>query len=515
MGSNSVKGIIFILVLVVLSVLIGTQVSDSLSDSLGAFFLIGAVVMLMLLVWLGEKSWYLCFLLPTILLLVHGRGGLEPFGLSFVPLPALVGTMVISYWVVMWAMGYTRMTWYGHAVTDILAFLVFAVVAVAYIRNPVGFQLFGNDVEAEGGRYYAVFALAFFFYIGYSCMPTSWVRMAGMIKWFFLLSLGFEFLFGLSNLLGLQHADARGFSDIGEGSRFWFWQDFGLLAGAYAYAAAPISKLLFTPRYLGLLLMGAGCELLTGYRWNLLDYIARLGVVVLVKREVVGAICLAIAMYAFLFLASVSNALLLLPSNVQRPLSVLPGIKVDWLVEQGSRASSDWRREVWSMTMDPRSGIIRDYVWGDGFYVSMAFRERDLVAKMRRTRTEQERRISDAMTGQMHHGMLDTIQKFGYVGASVFILFALNMWMMIFRILVSVRRDKVFPYMAGVLLIPFGKSLSTCISYGHAQDFASYMTYMVLIKVIYRTLEKEGRVAPLFAMQRYVPMTIRELEQQQ
>lgn len=507
MGSGAVKTIVMLMGLVVLSVLIGGSISDGIAASKGAFLIIAFVVIAFGMLLIGKHSWKLLYFLPAFF--YNAPIGSGTAGVSFVPLSMASAVVVLIYGILLRGMGYIRFQWRSLLVSDLCVIAVLLLFVWSYIQYPVSMQVLDPDAEYVGGKEYIWLICAVLYYIALSSMSgTSEELIPVLKKSFYLFCLGqlIYIIFSTRMLL------SRG---VEEGQRYAYVNDLCCVLLFFIYCSAPIAKLILSPKkLLGALVCFAGV-FMGGRREVFVSVSEALFFASLLKRELTVMAVMGIFSYGSLFLLGEQHAWDNAPQSFQRVMAVLPGISVPEQVKNSTHGSSETRRMVWSLGLDPRTGYIKDYIWGDGFQTHTVAMRRAQIATLRRTvdRSEWGFARDLALSGVWHNGWLSTVHRIGLVGlVLVNVLFLIGLVLLV-KVSNAYRGYKEYPYLMA-LCLPLPQ---TALSYawGTQTLVNFFMTFQALgiIKVLYCVAREQGRMYSIFTREQYVPLMIRAAEE--
>ncbi len=506
MPNSIVKNVLITLFLVVLCIYIGAEVAEDRTVALGVVcVLLGTVFM----IWIGKRAWVLIYLVPPVISLLP-----LPDKLSSVPVMFLVSALVLVYWCIMWGMGYVRLKWRSLLVLDLLVLVMFCYMVASYVRNPVSMAIFGYDAEYIGGKEYVWCIVATLHYLTISSIPCDYEQLRKVTRWGVRVSVAACLLGILLALAGVRGStDITELADAATGTRFTMFVMIGTYGIYYLYGRYPILQILTSPVVLfgcALSLFGVVLSGAREYMMGKCFLIATLGII---KRELWCLAIMGVACYGALLYLSAEGMVEKFPHGVQRCFSMLPGVEIDRDIRQGAEHSSDWRVEMWKWALDPRTGYIRDYVWGDGFGQSVAYLRRETTAMMRGTVRYGDQDFF-ASTGTWHSGVITTIHRLGYVGLVLVALVCLAGTVFMYR--------AAFAWYGTSLFLPFMfYSLSFAedvpiyfISAGALPYFFKMYLALSFIKLFYCVGREHGRIVPLLQPQHYVPLVIREQEAQ-
>ena len=502
MAGSVVGKILSCVVLIVLCFILGAQAAESAVLSVAYIAaIVGAVFMLIL----GPRCWMLLFLLPPVLGVLPLPDSLKTIAMQF-----LVAPVILAYWIAMWAMGYVKIRWRSLLLLDLLIFLVVVFLFAAYLKNPVSIAVLGLDTDTVGGKVYVAALGMIIHYIALSCIPMEYGKLESVQNWRIWLGLVCVIISTIAGLAGFNGGEeAMAMSEAMEDSRFGAFQRFGSYLGVLLFAHFPLFRFLVNPLLvLGMLVAMAGI-MLSGFR----SALASLGItfffITCIRKEFVIAVCLALTCYGGLFVLNSDGGLRSLPLGVQRALSFVPGLSVDKNISKEAEGSIEWRLEMWQWAMDPRTGFIKDYVWGDGFGLSASEMQRDERAVMRGEMYYGDQ-DSFARRKIWHNMPISLIQGVGYVGLAVSACCIIYTCLLAFRVCCSLRGTRLF-VPALVLLMPSATIL--VLFPGHAGNEVTFMNFLAnsaLVKLLFCEARERGLIIPWMQRKYYVPKMIQE-----
>lgn len=507
MGNNGVKGIVLVAILVVLSFLIGSQISG---DKTVSFGIVGISIGLFLLLYMGTRSWWMLFLLPVVF---------SALGMRLpVPILLLLAPFFLVYWALLSLMGYTKFEWKSLWGMDIPVFLIFIDTCVVFINHPSSFLLLDQflDMNSEliGGKEYWTCLLGVTAYICISLLPLKYENCAKLLKYLFYLTFAvqaFKSAYGIARPGASDAEDGPDLADRAENSRFDKLILIGIFGATYFYTERPFLQLLKKPFRLAALLISALCVVIGGWRTRIIQLAVQLFMLSVIKRELSLMVCIACAAYGSLLFLSNEHLLDDLPYGMQRSLVAIPGVHVRKDIEKEARASSDWRVVMWHWALDSRTGYIQDYVWGDGFNLNKADMQRDLTATMRGNLRAGDQQTF-AKRGVWHSGWISTMHRLGIVGLVLLVLNQLCTLYYFFRL--SFLLFRADHQTCIYFLCIYGTTASNIplyhLSTGHPNAFYISIAQMAMIKLFYCCASKHFASLIKANSGRYVPMMIQE-----
>lgn len=516
MGNGAVKTIVLLMVLVVLSFVVGAQVSDGMKNSLGAFVLIGVIGLGFVLLLLGERSMMLLLALPCIFYDFYVLPFLSSY--RFYPFNYVFPGVIFAYAVLMWVMRYVRFRWRGVLVLDVLVCIITLYYIGNYIAYPTAVNAMSVNAEYVGGREYIWLALALIYYVSVSSVAFPAKSVPKLIRRVFFLSVWGHVLFAVALLASGQLGTMVRNAAAGDGVRFTLFDYVAPLCTYYCYSSAPISRLLCSLRHWSVLSICSLMVLLGGRREIFLAMALAVAFLAFLKREFSVILVVVLFLYAGLWSLSSQHVLLNAPHSVQRVLSVVPGMEISRSIEQGTQGSSETRKEIWRYGLDPRTGFIKNYIWGDGFRTETAYLQRSSVGAMRalsqgRSVYAGERQAYVfARGGLWHNGFIYTIHHTGVVGLVLVICFFIVGMVMIYAVSCAYAGTQYYPAIMAMSLPWAAVALSYAWGSGDLSYFFSAWTFLGIIKLLYCAARERGLLRPLFQRDQYVPMTIRDIE---
>ena len=503
MGNGVIKTIILGIILVVMAFVLGSLASDGTKSPL---MIIGAFCGLCCLVYLGKRCWCLLYILPPVL------SFLELPLLSRVPISYILAFVILAYWLVLWAMGYVRITWNGVAWMDCIVLVAFLYMAVSYYRHPVSIAALGLDVDEVGGEAYFFAATAAVYYVTLSLIPLTMKEVLKTLK------LSYHIIFVLAFLgLLVSLSDKGVVANMGsamEEGRYGLFSGVANFISTSLFCAYPLTLILTSPwRLFALMFAYVGCAL-CGFRSVFMGMLVPQVVMCFIWKQLRYLLLLGGLGYAVLYYAGQERVLDSLPFGIQRSLSAIPGVRVDPYVANDARHSTEWRKQLWRWALDPRTGYIKDYVWGDGFAQSLTEIKRESIHDWRPSMKKYDKTLFFAERGVWHSAPIVWIHRLGIVGLVVMTICSFAGCLLLLRIFWVVRYMK-----GGFFIMYFTVGYITAVAMnilavGDGKIIFGLFTTITMIKVVYSLMQKEGLMPPMFMRRIYVPMAVREHEEE-
>jgi hypothetical protein len=316
---------------------------------------------------------------------------------------------------------------------EIICLLYLAMVLQAYLRNPVGLNIFGGDTV--GGKAYVILAVAFSTAALLSTLRINpndlkwWVRLTliGSLA-NFALGAAAKVIPSVGYILGASFStDVADGSELaaGQASRVSFVR--GISNTIAIWVASKISplKACFSPLYGTLILISVGFAAISGFRIQLIGVGIFLLIGIAYRGGLVSVVISFVLGVSGLAVLSLVNVTTPLPANIQRSLTFLPGAWEERYKEDAA-GSTEWRVEMWKEALLTEKWIANKWL-GDGLGFSKA--ELNAIVAVNAS-SRQEQTISGLTSGQenfmisggYHSGPVVTIRTIGYVGLFVLIV---------------------------------------------------------------------------------------------
>lgn len=504
MNAATIRNAVVAIVMVLLCILIGSYAAE---DKKIPVFIIAGIVGFIFMLVLGKKSWALLYLLPPLVSFL-------PLGiLERLPSGFLVAGFVLAYWSLMWVMGYVRFKWRALPALDYITLVLFLYYVLTFYWHPVSINALGIEAEYVGGKEYVWCVLMAIYYVTLSCIPCTYEEIYNVLRKTMYIVVGATVFSAVSGMFGLVSAGglAGAGAEMGN-TRFSLFSELGVALFLIFFSKKTFHQILASPKYIVILLLCCISVAISGWREKLVAFGAIGLAVCYIKREMLYAVIMGVAAYgSLLYLSQEKVVEEYFPYGMQRTLSIFPGIKIREEVRSGTEDSSEWRKVMWRWALDPRTGYIQDYVWGDGFGQAVSDLNRYNVSLMRGSAKfgDQE---DFASTGTWHNGPIMAVHRTGMVGLGLItIVFGYGAFLIV-RVCRAYRGTPMFTLAVLFLCKFFGDITQFYISAGTIHHFFDDFVYLGLAKVLYCVGREEGIIIPVFSKNRYNPMLIAELQ---
>jgi len=436
MDSSKIKLIIFLVGSLFAAIYLGIAAATAQVEA--ALWIVGAVVVTGCLL-LGQRIWLLLPVATSIGLVL--------------PLPGNFSTIFLTQGVVVGFCGLQFLTRrlrtrFQFTELEFWCLLFLLCVAQAYMRNPVGLNIFGSSTV--GAKPYAVLAMLVLTCILLTSLDVPpddlrrWVRLTMLASWAnFCLGIVTKVVPSIGYYLGAsfsievegQNLSNRDVLDEGVASRVGYVRVITLnLANWVSSRISPL-KACFLPLWLPLMMFVAIGAAASGFRSQLASVVLTCIVGVYYRGGVRQLmLSLMLAMVAIVLLAVV-NGIAPLPPNVQRALTFIPGTWEQRYKDDAKR-STDWRTEIWMAALQGDKYIHNKFM-GDGLGMSMDQYQQSLSLSNNMGTSSggfDYQREAILISGDYHSGPVQTIRVCGYLGLVVLLIG-------MFRVLVHAHRQ--------------------------------------------------------------------------
>jgi len=312
--------------------------------------------------------------------------------------------------------------------------LLVVFVAQAFLRNPVGLNVFGGSTV--GGKAYFLFAItlaAATLLAGMKVTPSELKAalrlsiLGGLLN--FATGVVARFVPSVGYWTGAQYTSAEvdytKFGqqvDSGQATREGFLVSFSQNLALWISAFKSPLKACFHPIWAPLILLSLAAATLSGFR----NAVAAVGMTYLVglcyRGGGIQVMASALLGVVGLVMLAMLNLAMPLPPNTQRALSFLPGTWEERYVSD-AEGSSEWRFEIWREVLFTDRWISNKW-FGDG----LGFSARELQYQMSEHSVGvgvsgfDAHREGILASGDYHSGPVSTVRVVGYVGLIFFLL---------------------------------------------------------------------------------------------
>lgn len=499
MNASAIRNVIVAIVLVLFCILIGSYAAEDKNVSV---YMIAGIVGFILMVVVGRRSWTLLYLLSPVIPFL-------PLGILYrLPAGFLIAGFVLAYWTLMWIMGYVQFKWRVLPALDAIVLAVFLYYLLTFYWHPVSINELGIEAEYVGGKEYIWCLLAVVYYVTLSSIPCSYDAMYSVLRKAMYLVVGATAIVAISGLFGMVSAGSLG-EEVGN-SRFSLFSNLGVAVFLIAYSKKTFHEIMVSPKYLAIMLLCCVAVVISGWRERLVMFGAIGLALCYIKREMTYVIFLGIAAYgSLLYLSEEKVVEEQFPYGMQRTLSIFPGVQIKDEVRRETEHSSEWRKVMWRWALDPRTGYIKDYIWGDGFGQAVSELNRYCVSLMRGSAAVGDQDYF-ASRGTWHNGPILAVHRTGIVGLALITITFLYGSFLIVRVCRAYRGSPMFTLAVLFLCYFYGDIAHFYVSAGQIHKFFDDFVYLALAKVLYCIGREEGIIVPVFSKNRYNPMLIAE-----
>lgn len=447
-ASRSIIGIIAFVGIFILAIWLGISVVTDQTATLAQIALLSTLATC---IFLGRRIWMIIPLMGSLNLtfMVPGQPSTMLLGqalfvgfctLLFLMrrLPCRLSFSEIEFWII----------------------LLTVCILQAYIRNPVGLNILGD--ESMGARPYAIFlaGLVTSIILGGYIIPASdlkWLMRTSIIGGLLnsvMLTVGYSVprlgvWYGAFNSeLGGTIAQQGQYGE-NRATRIAFVRDIGRNLALWIGSHISPIRACFHPLWAPLILLSFTFAAFSGYR----NEIAMVGMTYLVSLAYRGGLP-AVTFSIFVLIIGIAslaavNLAAPLPANIQRSLSFLPG---SWDQEhiQDTQDSTEWRVEMWKEALGTDIWI-KNKILGDGLGISKqeydyirSFKQYEIGGRVGTGRLTKQQEYMMA-TGAYHSGPVSTVRTIGYAGLLIFILAQIRLAVHAHRLIKKAKYTEWFP----------------------------------------------------------------------
>lgn len=509
--SNSIfKSSVVFIVLIALGFVVGSMAADGLKQAAIPIALICCVFGVLLL---GRHCWVLAFVLPPLF------SSLEISLIQNFPVAYVVCAFLLVYWLLMWVMGYVKITWHRVWLLDIFTFIFVGYFLFTWVMHPVTLDVLVNEITHEGdaqigGKEYVWCIACIFCYLFLSVLPLKYDGVVRLLKVAFWISLPMLLLSAVKvALLGAGLSGESTLSSAGT-SRYMGMVGIGNALYTFILCKYGIMGIVCSPIKFLIMCGGGLCVALSGFRTHMMVCAFVYVVTQLLHRQLCVAMLPLVCGYVLMCYLAGNQYLSDLPFGVKRVLASIPGLdEIDRRVTLNAEGSLEWRYLLWDLAMNPSTGYIKDYVWGDGFGYSKAALKQAHLLYMRGKMIGDMDHLQYARQGMWHNGNITAIHRIGYVGYVMLIVWTLAVFFVIFRLLFCIRNTKNCEYVYYYTLSAFSSFLNFYASGGALPSIFNTFFSVSLAKLLYSLAMKAGYIAPMLRRKVYIPLMLREQEE--
>jgi hypothetical protein len=421
-NARSIQGIIVLIIALFLAIWLGLSI---VTDQTETLVQIAAISVILLAIFLGRRVWLLMVFASAMnVMLVRGIGTADIGQVVFL-------TMSLA----MFMMRKLRLA-LSFGELEMWTLLIIASIVQAYLRNPVGLNIFGGSTV--GGRPYITLA----FYI-VSAVVLSQLRVEPKeLKWAMNVSLlagflripGNIVLYGnLSGSLEEEYARVPSLAALGQ-----------TLANWLSSKMSPL-KACFRPFWLFILLVSLAAATGSAYRNAVAGVFLTYFFATWIHGGFHSVFLTSLAGTVALTLLALINLNAPLPGNIQRALSPFPGTWEKQYVE-GADDSTEWRVEMWKEALLTERWI-HNKVFGDGIGMTAAQLQanensREVGKTASGLLAQQEAML---INGSYHSGPVHSIRAVGYVGLVILLMAMIRVAVHAFRQMLRYRGTEWSP----------------------------------------------------------------------
>ena len=215
-------------------------------------------------------------------------------------------------------------------------------------------------------------------------------------------------------------------------------------------------------------------------------------------------VCAFIMCMATLVAINTRETINLLPYTVQRTLAVFPWMDVNPSIRSDTDDSSEYRVVLWKWAMDERTGMVDDYIWGDGCTMKASDKDRHLrsFARYNYASLTQERL---AHIGEWHSGFIAIMKQLGIAGLILVVSAHIYAFITAFRIAMALQGTSLLTYFL-IYSYTLINSITFYILPCETVTFLKHLAAFSFLKVFYWIAVEEGRLTPNNNNKRYVPI---------
>jgi len=490
-NSRSIQGIIVLIVGLILAVWLGLSIATNQTETI--IQVIAAAVLITCLA-LGRRIWLLIPFLGSVELSLRIPG--QPTTLLLAQLLVLgFSTLLLLMRKLPFRLRFTELEGW--------LLVLSLVILQAYLRNPVGLNIFGGD--SVGGRPYALFALSILVALLFCGLKVPINDLKAIIK---VSILGGLINFGTSVIgyfvptIGFYTGGSYVNTGVSNYENFGTAVDttqstrIGALTTASRNVALWIAtfvsplKALLHPFWAPLLLFVIFGAAFSGFRSAVVTAGTLLLVGLACRGGVTSLFTAALGGIAAVTLLAVVNLIHPFPPNVQRALSFIPGTWEAKYVDDAT-GSTDWRVEIWREALLTDRWIKNKWL-GDG----LGFSAHELAYQMNAKKNNATgisgldfHRETIMSNGDYHSTLVSGIRTAGYIGLFILILATFRLAVHAHRLIRIHRHDEFFPLCLFVGIPLIAAPLFLFVGSGNFAGVASsYILGIAMIRLLENNL---------------------------
>lgn len=328
----------------------------------------------------------------------------------------------------------------------------------AYLRNPVGLNIFGSS--SVGGRPYAIFAAMVISAVLITGLKVPEkdlalyfrIHILGGLLNFGMLAIGYlapslGVWFGSINANAVNEGSyQQGAYGVNRATRIQFTRDISNNIALWISAIKSPVRACLHPFWAPLILLSLAFAALSGYR----SEVGAVGLIYLVGILYRGGLTSTIIAFGGLIvsvlLLTVLNTIITLPSNIQRSLTILPG-SWDETHKKDAKDSTEWRKDMWKEALFTEYWIQNKWL-GDGlgmtqqeFNYIQSLEAKRLTGQVGRGKLTIQQEIMMA-SNSYHSGPISTIRAIGYLGLLVLVSAQIRLAIHAHRLIVRSQNTK-------------------------------------------------------------------------
>ncbi len=416
--------------------------------------------------------------------------------------------VVLCYWLLLRTLGYVKFTWRKLIGADIFVIAIFITLAISLYRYPIAIgyldTIFDFQSEYTGGGAYSAYICFLVLYVCFSCIPFEKKFLLKTLKWNIIILLICLFV---SGLLDSRNIEFHLQSNVP--ARYHMFAEFGRTLFLAVFCSAPAIKLITSPPAVIAIIVSAFTAMLSGFRNIFASYALLTITAIIIKKEYyILLICAALCITSLGFLHT-SDTLKELPFPIQRSLCVIPGLAVDKNIRKGTDGTTDWRVQMWKWALDPSTGYIKDYAFGDGFRIEKSYASRYLRGKIQGT-VGSGNQVGFANMRVWHSLYIDTLQSLGGFGVILILSCYLYACVVMYKVNTALLDTPYFKYSMiytckiVVLTSVFFLSANTL-----TNVFLYHLPILAYLKVFYNIAVHEGKIKTSCRKTKYIPILIK------